>query len=191
MVKTLKKYSALTMVSGRTLSRFCLLVLVLPMLSACNTVVGAFKAYEGPEMPAEELATLQGARFVRTDFINRLTDTIRFMSVDGRPIENAEMYSAIQVAPGFHDITVYFSWDMGSQRGLAPALVTYAATRDTINRTLRLHAEAGKTYIVKGDPVFRGQLQDITSLDYVNFWIEDEAGNTVVSREEGAYVASP
>lgn len=170
------------------------MLLLLPglaVLNACNTVAGPYKAYEGPVLTDDQVALLEGARFLRTDWINRLNDSIRFMSVDGRPIDYAERFSAIHVAPGVHDITVYFSWDMGSQRGLAPALVTYAANRNTMNRTLRVTVEAGKTYIVKGDPVFLGKRRDITSLQYVDFWIEDEAGNTVVSRKDGAYIASP
>lgn len=169
-----------------------LLALLLALLpAACNTVAGAYQAYAGPALQPGELARVEGARFLRTDWINRLTDSIRFMSVDGRPVESPERYSAIDLMPGVHDITVYFSWDMGSQRGLAPALVTYAASRDTINRTLRVNVEAGKTYIVRGDPVFSSPVQDITSLSYVDFWVEDEEGNIVVTREQGAYLASP
>jgi hypothetical protein len=37
------------------------------------------------------------------------------------------------------------------------------------------------------EPHFSGDRQDITSLSHVDFWIEDQNGNQIVSRRDGSY----
>jgi hypothetical protein len=64
--------------------------------------------------------------------LNRYLDTIRFIEVDGMPVTNSDQHRSIQITPGFHDIRVYFSWDLGNQRGLAPAMVDYSKNRENI-----------------------------------------------------------
>lgn len=168
--------------------RFLPLVVCL-LLVNCITPQEPYKAYEGEERSRSQLALLVGEIFLRQDWINRYIDKIRFLSVDGRDIDNSLRFDEILITPGRHDIRVYFSWDTGSQRGLAPALVEYSSTRTTVSRTLSFNARAGRRYHVRGDPVYvADQERDITTLAYVDFWIEDENGNTVVSREEGRYV---
>lgn len=166
-------------------------LLLVGLLTGCAHVSDAFKAYEGEPLAPKELATVVGDGYVRRDFLNRFVDRVRFFAVNGRPIENSERFNAIQLTPGVHDITVYFSWDTGSLRGLAPAMVDYAASRPTISRTLNLPAFPGRTYHVRAEPVFGNQRQDITTLEYVDFWVVDDRGRTVVSREAGRYVAAP
>jgi hypothetical protein len=134
-----------------------------------------------------QLSTVQGRNFVRTDLLNRYIDTIRFIEVDEIPVTNSDQHRSIQIAPGFHDIKVYFSWDLGSLRGLAPAMVDYSKTRENISRTLRFNARAGEAYSVMANPVFNDSRHDITTLSYVDFWVENEDGNEVVSKEAGRY----
>lgn len=166
-------------------------LLLLPLLAvtvACTSDVGVYKAYLGNPRENLQVAQVNGAGTVRTDWINRYVDVVRFLAVDGVAIDNPEGFNSVQVDPGFHDFKVYFSWDLGSQRGLAPALVNYAANRDTMSRTLRFNALAGERYVVRAEPVFRANRQEITELLYVDFWVEDRQGNAVVSREAGRYL---
>lgn len=158
------------------------------MLSACSTDIGVYKAYLGTPRADLQVAQVSGAQFIRTDWINRYIDAVRFLAVDDMIIENPEEFRSIQIKPGYHDLKVYFSWDTGSQRGLAPALVNYAASRDTMNRTLRFNALSGERYTVQAEPVFNSRRNEITDLLYVDFWIEDRAGNEIVSRESGRYL---
>lgn len=161
---------------------------LLAILSACSTDIGVYKAYLGTPRENLQVAQVNGAQFIRTDWINRYIDAVRFLAVDGIVIDNPEEFRSVQIEPGYHDLKVYFSWDLGSQRGLAPALVNYAANRDTMNRTLRFNALAGERYTVQAEPVFNSQRHDITDLLYVDFWIEDRDGNEIVSRESGRYL---
>ena len=158
------------------------------LLTACLGAALPFKAYIGEQRDSHRLALFEGEVYTRNVWINRYQDSVRFYSVDDNTISMSENYASIQVEPGFHDIRVYFSWDMGSERGLAPALVNYAASRETTSRTPRLNALAGSVYRVRGEPVFEGDGRDITSLAYVNFWIEDDRGNIIVSKEDGKYI---
>jgi hypothetical protein len=43
------------------------------------------------------------------------------------------------------------------------------------------------TYSVKAKPFFTGDDEDITSLSHVDFWIEDQNGIVIVSKEAGRY----
>lgn len=174
--------------SVRTAKDLAGLLTLLAVLSACSTDVGVYKAYLGTPRADLQVAQVNGAQFIRTDLINRYIDAVRFLAVDGMIIDNPEEFRSIQIEPGYHDLKVYFSWDLGSQRGLAPALVNYAANRDTMNRTLRFNALAGERYTVQAEPVFNSQRHDITDLLYVDFWIEDRQGKEIVTRESGRYV---
>ncbi|GJM12281.1 MAG: hypothetical protein DHS20C12_06840 [Pseudohongiella sp.] len=146
-----------------------------------------YKAYFGDPRQDMQLSTVRGASFVRTDLLNRYIDTIRFIEVDEIPVTNSDQHRSIQITPGFHDIKVYFSWDLGSLRGLAPAMVDYSKTREDISRTLRFNARAGETYLVMANPVFNDSRHDITTLSHVDFWVEDEDGIEIVSKEDGRY----
>ncbi len=159
------------------------------ILAACATAT-PYKAYMGDLRQDMQLSTVEGRSFRRTEIINRYTDTVRFMEVDGIPIQNSEQYRAIQISPGFHDIRVYFSWDLGSRRGLAPAMLDYARNRENLSRTLRFNARAGESYTVMATPVFNQSKQDITTLSHVDFWVEDQQGNEIVSREDGRYISN-
>jgi hypothetical protein len=166
-----------------------LLFLALSQLVACAGPIGPYKAYEGEERAQTQLALLRGAFFSRQDWLNRYVDTIRFLSVDGQSIDNADSVNEILVTPGLHEITVYFSWDTGSQRGLAPALVDYAVTGEALSRTFTFNVDAGQLYHVRGNPIFAEEdTRDITGLTHVDFWVEDDFGNMVVGREQGRYV---
>lgn len=158
---------------------------LLLLLTSCASVQVPYKAYRGEARPLAELARVKGDVFYRQDWLNSYVDAVRFYRVDGREIENSRAYEEILLLPGARDIDVYYSWDMGARIGLAPALVNYAATRDTTSRTLTLQVQAGRSYSVKAEPVFNGSPGDIESLSYVDFWVEDDTGRVVVSREEG------
>ncbi|MCH2356783.1 MAG: hypothetical protein MK319_08975 [Pseudomonadales bacterium] len=167
-----------------------ILLSLLAILGACAISPPAYKAYLGDVRDDMQLSTLDGTRYLRIDTINRYVDAVRFLSVDGIQIENSGNYRAIQIAPGFHDVTVYFEWDLGSARGLAPALVNYAAQSETMSRTLHFNARAGELYRVRAEPVFKDKFEDITTLSHVDFWIEDRQDNQIVTREQGSYVPS-
>lgn len=161
------------------------------LLGGCATGGATFyKAYLGDPRQDLQLAMVEGASFRRTEYINSYLDTVRFMTVDEIPVSNSNQYEAIQITPGYHELRVYFSWDMGNQRGLAPAMVDYARTRDHISRTLRFNARAGERYIVRAEPTFSAPKHNITTLSHVDFWVVDQAGNEIVSREDGRYISA-
>ncbi|MGH8463214.1 MAG: hypothetical protein ACRER5_03645 [Pseudomonas sp.] len=161
------------------------------LLASCSSVQVPYKAYRGEARPMAEVARVKGDVFYRQDWLNSYVDAVRFYQVDGRQIENSRAYQEILLLPGMREIDVYYSWDMGARIGLAPALVSYAANRDATSRTLRLQIQAGRTYSVKAEPVFNGPPGDIDSLAYVDFWVEDDTGRIVLSREEGRASPSP
>ncbi len=177
------------MASVTSTGKVLILSALLLILAACSTAITdkVYKAYKGELRQDMRLSTVEGSSFRRTDIINRYTDTVRFMQVDDIPVQNSEQYHAIQISPGFHAIKVYFSWDLGSRRGLAPAMLDYARRRDNLSRTLRFNAQAGGSYTVMARPVFNEDKQDITTLAHVDFWVEDQQGNEIVSREDGRY----
>ena len=174
------------MTTSTNVHKTLLLSTLLLTLAACAGPT-PYKAYFGDPKRDMQLSTVQGRNFVRTDLLNRYIDTIRFIEVDEIPVTNSDQHRSIQISPGYHDITVYFSWDLGNLRGLAPAMVDYSKTRENISRTLRFNARAGEAYSVMADPVFNDRRHDITTLDHVNFWVLDEDGNEIVSREAGRY----
>ena len=174
------------MMSNRNTYKSLLLWAMLASLVGCAAPT-PYKAYFGDPRQDLQLSTVRGGSFVRTDLLNRYIDTIRFIEVDEIPVTNSEQHRAIQIAPGFHDIRVYFSWDLGSLLGLAPAMVDYSKTRENISRTLRFNARAGEAYTVMADPVFNDSRHDITTLSHVNFWVVNEDGYEIVSKEDGRY----
>lgn len=161
-------------------------LLLLLLLTGCAGSY-TYKAYLGAPRETLEVAMISGFQYTRRDSINRYMDAVKFSGIDGNQIENSLGYNSIEVAPGFHDVSVYYYWDMGSQKGLASALVSYASARDSLNRTLRFNARVGMTYSVKAKPSFTGDSEDITSLSHVDFWIEDQNGIEIVSKEAGRY----
>lgn len=161
-------------------------LLILAMLSGCAQV-SVYKAYLGEALPPIQVSTIHGETFFRQDMINRYVDAVRFLRVDDITIENSIEHDAIEVNPGFHELVVYFQWDMGNERGLAPALVNYAANRDTMSRTLRFNALAGENYTVHAQPYFSDLPRDITTMSHVDFWVENSQGIEVVTRAQGAY----
>ncbi len=163
-----------------------LIIMALVALSGCSQV-SVYKAYLGESLSPGRVATIEGSTFFRQDLINRYVDAVRFLRVDDIGIENSVEHGAIEVNPGFHEVTVYFHWDMGNERGLAPALVNYAAGRDTMSRTLRFNALPGERYTVHAQPYFSDLPRDITTLSHVDFWVEDSRGIAVVSLAQGAY----
>ena len=178
----------ITMFKTLPLQKLVIFLSLTITLAACATDANVYKAYAGDERANLQVSRVDGDRYIRTDWINRYVDKVRFLAVDGISIENPEEFDSLQIAPGYHDLRVYYSWDLGSQRGLAPALVSFAASRENVSRTLRFNALASERYTVKANPVFNSQRLDITELLYVDFWIEDREGNEIVSREEGRYV---
>ncbi len=176
-------------ISRNSLSRL-LAVAAMLTITACASSGNSYKAYFGDVRTDLQLSILQGVQLVRSDWINRYIDAVRFSRVDDTPIANSHAYESIQIAPGFHEVEVYFAWDLGSQRGLAPALVEYASSQPNISRTLRFNARAGETYSVRALPIFNEGSRDITSLSHVNFWVEDGSGNEIVSQEAGRYIPS-
>lgn len=172
--------------SCRLLAACCFL-----LLSSCAVVDIPYVAYDGGERPRSELALLKGDYYYRKDWLNSYVDAVRFHRVDKYNIENSRAWDEVLVQPGLQTIEVYYSWDMGARMGLAPAIASYAASREALSRSLQFHAEAGKSYAVKAAPVFSGSTGDITSIDYVDFWVEDSDGRVVLSRDEARSQAAP
>ena len=133
-----------------------LLSALLLTLAAC-AARAPYKAYLGDPREDMQLATVQGGSFIRVEMLNRYLDTIRFIEVDGIPVTNSDQNRLIQITAGFHDIKVYFSWGLGSQRGLASALVEHSKNRGNISKTLRLNAPSGEFYLVMAVPGVRWQ----------------------------------
>lgn len=166
------------------LTRLSLLSIVLmSILQACASAREPFKAYAGDVLPQSELALVSGDVFYRKDWLNSYVDTVRFLRVDGQTIDHSRAYDEVYLAPGDRELEVYYSWDMGTRIGLAPAMVSYAEAHDLISGVLHLEVRAGESYIVKMKPVFSGPATDISALNYVDFWVEDSTGR-VVSRTE-------
>ena len=163
-----------------------LLSALLLILAACAAGTPS-KVYFGDPRQDMQLATVQGGSFIRVEMLNRYLDTIRFIEVDGIPVTNSDQHRSTQITLGFHDIKVYFSRDLGSLRGLAPAMFDYSKNRENISRTLRLNARAGESYSVRATPVFDESPHNITSLSHMDFWVENDEGVEIVSKEAGRY----
>ena len=161
--------------------------ILLVLLTGCIGS-GTFRAYEGELRSELSTAVITGQAYLRQDWLNRYVDSVRFQRVDDIPVEESLIYNSVEVAPGFHEVEVFFYWDLGNQRGLTQALVQYAATRESMSRTLRFNARAGGRYLVRAQPVFGQGRREITNLSHVNFWVEDSDGNVIVTREQGRYI---
>lgn len=144
------------------------MVLLSAVAVGCGAV-GPYEVYSGDRLPANATAVLEGSQYLRQDWLNRYIDAVRFAQVDGEAIVNGVEHERFEIKPGAHEIAVYFYWDMGSARGLAPALVSYAAARESLSRILRFEAAAGEVYRVMTEPQFSSNRQDITTLSHVNF----------------------
>ena len=66
-------------------------------------------------------------------------------------------------------------------------MVDYSKNRKNISRTLRFNARAGESYSVMATTVFDDSRHNITSLSYVDFWVENAEGTEIVSKEAGRY----
>jgi hypothetical protein len=118
------------------------------MLSSCVANVQTFKAYIGEVNSQMQTSVIRGGQLVRNDLMNRYVDVVRFLRVDDMELRSSEQIAAVEVVPGYREIEVYYSWDHGSQRGLAPALVDYAAAQTGVSRVLRFTALPGEVYTV-------------------------------------------
>lgn len=172
-------------------ARLMLVLLLAVILNACSVIDTPYRAYDGGEKPRSQLALVQGDFYYRKDWLNSYVDAVRVQRVDDHYIANSRAWDQVLMQPGMRELEVYYSWDMGARMGLAPALASYASSRESVSRTLQFWADPGKTYSVKAEPVFTGNQGDISSLDHVDFWVEDAEGRVVLSREEGRFQSAP
>lgn len=150
------------------LTRLSLLSLFfMSILHACASVREPFKAYAGDMLPPSEVALVSGDVFYRRDWLNSYVDTVRFLRIDGQTIDNSRAHNEVYLAPGERELEVYYSWDMGTRIGLAPAMVSYAESHELISGVLHLEVRAGERYIVKMKPVFSGEATDIIGRAHV------------------------
>lgn len=171
------------------ISRF-LLALVAATLVSCTSMSSTFTATVGELGGSVQSAMIRGGEMVRTDLMSRYVDMVRFLRVDDHRLASTDKIGAVEVPAGQHEIEVYYSWDHGSQRGLAPALVDYALAQAEVRRVLRFDAQPGETYTVQAEPKFQSERRDITTLSHVEFWVEDQAG-TVVASADSRRTAQP
>ena len=66
-------------------------------------------------------------------------------------------------------------------------MVDYSKNRENISGTLRLNARAGESYSVRATPVCDDNPHNTTSLSYMDFWVENDEGVEIVSKEAGRY----
>lgn len=173
--------------TGRTLA----ITAAALVLTSCSVTETPYRAYAGDERPASELALVRGDYFYRKDWLNTYVDAVRFQRIDEHVIENSRAWDEILVSPGEREVEVYYYWDMGARMGLAPAIANYASSRESVSRILKFNAERGKIYEVKAAPKLIGSPGEITSLDHVDFWVEDSEGHIVLSRAEGRFQPLP
>lgn len=169
---------------ARATKKLALILTLGALLGGCVTNTQAFKAYVGEVNSQMQMSVIRGGQLVRNDLMNRYVDVVRFLRVDDMQLNSREQIAAVEVVPGYREIEVYYSWDHGSQRGLGPALVDYAAAQTEVSRVLRFTAQPGEIYTVRAEPTFQGDRQDITTLAAVDFWVEDSAGTAVVPPEK-------
>ena len=168
----------------RATKKLALILALGALLGGCVTNAQTFKAYVGEVNSQMQVSVIRGGQLVRNDLMNRYVDVVRFLRVDDMQLNSREQIAAVEVVPGYREIEVYYSWDHGSQRGLGPALVDYAAAQTEVSRVLRFTAQPGEIYTVRAEPTFQGDRQDITTLAAVDFWVEDSAGIAVVPPEK-------
>jgi hypothetical protein len=184
LIYTIKHHLRQTQSLVITVKRLLLVAICSAMLSSCVANVQTFKAYIGEVNSQMQTSVIRGGQLVRNDLMNRYVDVVRFLRVDDMELRSSEQIAAVEVVPGYREIEVYYSWDHGSQRGLAPALVDYAAAQTSVSRVLRFTALPGEVYTVHAEPTFLGERQDITTLAAVDFWVEDSVGKAVVPSEQ-------
>ena len=184
LIYTIKHHLRQTQSLVITVKRLLLVAICSAMLSSCVANVQTFKAYIGEVNSQMQTSVIRGGQLVRNDLMNRYVDVVRFLRVDDMELRSSEQIAAVEVVPGYREIEVYYSWDHGSQRGLAPALVDYAAAQTGVSRVLRFTALPGEVYTVHAEPTFLGERQDITTLAAVDFWVEDSVGKAVVPSEQ-------
>lgn len=169
-----------------TLRRLSVYTLLL-LLTSCSVIDIPYPAFDGGDRSRDELALVRGEYYYRKGWLNSYVDAVRVQRVDQHVIENSRAWDEVLMQPGMREIEVYYSWDMGARIGLAPAIANYASSSEALSRTLRFNAEAGKEYAIKAAPVFSASPGDLTTLSYVDFWIEDSRGRVVLTREEGRF----
>jgi hypothetical protein len=125
----------------RATKKLALILALGALLGGCVTNAQAFKAYAGEVNSQMQVSVIRGGQLVRNDLMNRYVDVVRFLRVDDMQLNSREQIAAVEVVPGYREIEVYYSWDHGSQRGLGPALVDYAAAQTEVSRVLRFTAQ--------------------------------------------------
>jgi hypothetical protein len=114
----------------RTLS---LLLLLLPVLFyGCAGVPKAYRMYPEPERPKNEIAVIEGKRFLYF-FIGACSHSISYLDYQ---VVILEQYDKIEFIPGFHTVTVRFGCE-----GFYGGHYQYAH--------LEFNAEAGHEYKIK------------------------------------------
>ena len=146
----------------------------------CGTA-GPHRACSVDQLSVYSVTTLEGPQHLHQDWVNRYIDVMRFALVDRNVIVDNAEHEPIKIISGSHETAVYFCREMGSARGLAAALVAYAAARESMSRTLRFEPSAGEVFRAMAEPKFSFFRQDVTTLSHVNLWVEDLNGSASVS----------
>ena len=137
-----------------------LLVILISVISGCTTLT--LKAYEGLELPQEEVALI-------TQKLKWRFPTIRIWSVDGYPLKIATWYWAVK--PGQHYVKVsLFQCSGGLMIG---NVYTVGECDNTPSSVLSFEAEANKIYVVNGE-----------NFEKPTYWIKDQESGEVVAREQ-------
>ncbi len=134
-----------------------LLLLFVSMTSGCATM----KAYEGPELPPDEVAIIRYQYFWRS--------LVRIEVVDGKMAGYWDYYFAVK--PGEHTLGMivrkcYTSYDPTSFT-LSSTFCSYFGGANVV---LRFKADAGHTYVVRSFWSKNTQ-----------YWVEDEDSEQVVA----------
>lgn len=79
---------------------------------------------------------------------------MRFAQVDRKVIVKSAEHGPCKIKSGSHEAAVYFCWEIGNASGLAPALVSFAAARESVSRTPRFEALVVEVYRVMAKTEF-------------------------------------
>ena len=125
------------------------LVLAIGWATGCSTV----KSYDGPAMPAEKVARLEGSTY----FWGIASQTMGLCEVDGKRLVNKDDDSetpqyAVEVLPGEHEISICYSRSNASR-----------TVRSPFDRKINLKVEAGHTYKI-----------DFETKIKIILWVTDE-----------------
>ena len=115
------------------------LVFLLSVAAVVCGAAGPNRAYSGDQLPAKAVTTLKGS-YLHQHWLNRYIDAVRFARVDRKVIVKSAEHEPIEIKSGSHETAVFFCWEMGNASGLAPALVSFAAARESMSRTPRFEA---------------------------------------------------